>query len=157
MSIPTIRNCWTLPVIMPSVLTSGRCRCNLKKIKHANSKLIDVRAKIEKYDAELRMSEAEAEIAKLSESFDMNLTTDFGQLEHVIQQKIDTNRGKARVAADLSEKGIAEIESEERMEQALAEDALSELEIELGLKSPETTPVTETTKDLGPATEKQSS
>ena len=29
----------------------------------------------------------------------MNLTTDFGQLEQVIQGKIDRNRGKARVAA----------------------------------------------------------
>ena len=34
-----------------------------------------------KYDAELKMSAAEAEIAKLAESFDMNLTTDFGQIE----------------------------------------------------------------------------
>ena len=48
---------------------------SLKKIQHANEKLIDVRQKIQKYDAELRMSEAEAEIAKLSESFDMNVTS----------------------------------------------------------------------------------
>ena len=34
--------------------------------------------KIQQYDAELKMSAAEAEIAKLAESFDMNLTTDFG-------------------------------------------------------------------------------
>lgn len=127
---------------------------NLKKIQHANSKLIEVREKIQKYDAELKMSAAEAEIAKLAESFDMNLTTDFGQIEQVIQQKIDQNRGKVRVSADLSEKGIAEIHAEERMQGVLAEQALQDFEVELGLKSPETSPVAQTEKDLGPAADK---
>ena len=130
---------------------------NLTKIKHANQKLIELREKITKYDAELKMSAAEAEIAKLSESFEMNLTTDFGQIETVIQQKIDQNRGKARVAADLSEKGIAEIKAEERMQAQLAEQALTDFEVELGLKSPETSPLSQAAKDLGPATEKQTS
>src|SRR5439155_1657138 len=52
---------------------------SLKKIQHANEKLIELREKIQKYDAELKMSSAEAEIAKLSETFDVNLTTDFGE------------------------------------------------------------------------------
>jgi phage shock protein A len=127
---------------------------SLKKIQHANNKLIELREKITKYDAELKMSSAEAEIAKLSETFDMNLTTDFGELENVIQQKIDQNRGKVRVAADLSSKGIAEIDAQERMQGVLAEQALSEFEVELGLKSPETTPISQTAKDLGPAADK---
>jgi phage shock protein A len=127
---------------------------NLTKIKHANEKLIELRDKIQKYDAELKMSAAEAEIAKLSETFDMNLTTDFGAIESVIQQKIDQNRGKVRVAADLSEKGIAEIKAEERMRGELAEQALQNFEVELGLRSPETASVPQATKDLGPATEK---
>lgn len=126
---------------------------NLKKIKHANQKLVEVRQKIQKYDAELRMSEAEAEIAKLSETFEVNVTTDFGQLESIIQEKIDANRGKVRVAADLSQRGIADIEAEERVEKAMAEDALRDLEVELGLRTPATTPVVETSKDLGPATQ----
>src|SRR5437867_827408 len=133
---------------------------NLKKIQHANEKLIELRDKIQKYDAELKMSSAEAEIAKLSETFDVNLTTDFGEIESVIQQKIDQNRGKVRVAADLSEKGIAEIKAEERMQGQLAEQALQESEVELGMRWPETTPVSQTAKDLGPAdkaVEKQSS
>jgi len=87
---------------------------NLKKIKHANKKLGDVRDKIQKYDAELKMSEAEAEIAKLSQSFDFDVTTDFGQLETIIQERIDHNRGKVRVASDLSREGIADIEAEEQ-------------------------------------------
>jgi phage shock protein A len=127
---------------------------NLKKIQHANEKLIELREKITKYDAELKMSAAEAEVAKIAEGFNMNLTTDFGELESVIQQRIDQNRGKVRVAADLSSKGIAAIEAEERMQAELADQALSQFEVELGLKSPETTPVAQTTKDLGPAAER---
>ena len=127
---------------------------NLTKIKHANEKLIELRDKIQKYDAELKMSAAEAEIAKLSETFDVNLTTDFGEIETVIQQRIDQNRGKVRVSADLSEKGIADIKAEERMQAQLADQALNDFEVELGLKSPDTTPVAQTTKDLGPADEK---
>jgi phage shock protein A len=135
---------------------------SLKKIQHANEKLIELREKIQKYDAELKMSSAEAEIAKLSETFDVNLTTDFGEIESVILQKIDQNRGKVRVAADLSQKGIADIEAEERMQGALAEQALTDYEVELGLKSPDTAPISQTAKDLGPAavdkaTEKQTS
>jgi phage shock protein A len=124
---------------------------NLKKIQHANEKLIELRDKIQKYDAELKMSAAEAEIAKLSETFDMNLTTDFGEIEGVIQRRIDENRGKVRVAADLSEKGMAEIKAEERMRGQLAEQALQDFEVELGMRSPETTPLSQTSKDLGPA------
>ena len=124
---------------------------NLKKIQHANEKLIELRDKIQKYDADLKMSSAEAEIAKLSETFDVNLTTDFGQIEQVIPQKIDQNRGKVRVAADLSSKGIADIQAEEKMQQALADQALTDFEVELGLKSPETSPIAPAAKDLGPA------
>jgi len=124
---------------------------NLKKIQHANEKLIELRGKIEKYDAELKMSSAEAEIAKLAEGFNLNVTTDFGQIESVIQQKIDQNRGRVRVAADMSKEGIAEIAAEERMQNVMAEEALTNFEVELGLKSPETTPVAQSAKDLGPA------
>ena len=99
------------------------------------------------------MSAAEAEIAKLAESFQVDVTTDFGQIEDVIQRQIDENKGKVRVAADLSSEGIAEIEAEEQMEESLAEDALRGFEVELGLRSPETTPVAPLERDLGPATE----
>ena len=124
---------------------------NLKKIKSASGKLGEIRNKIQKYDAELKMSAAEAEIAALAESFDMNITTDFGQIEQVIQSRIDKNRGKARVAADLSAEGVREIEAEEQMQKAMAEDALVQFEVELGMRSPETTPVAAEQKDLGPA------
>jgi phage shock protein A len=124
---------------------------NLKKIQHATQKLGEVRDKIQKYDAELKMSSAEAEVAALAQSFNMDVTTDFGQIEQVIQGKIDKNRAKTRVAADLSQEGIESIQAEEKMEKAMAEDALSQFEAELGLRSPETTKLADAAKDLGPA------
>ena len=119
---------------------------NLKKIQHASKDLAAVRDKIQKYDADLKMSAAEAEIAKLAEALEFNVTTDFGQIEDVIQRRIDENRGKVRVSADLSSRGVAEIEAQERMESAMAEDALRRYEVELGLRTPETTPLAEPAK-----------
>jgi len=126
---------------------------NLKKIQFANKKLVDVKDKIQRYDADLKMSSAEAEVAQLTQSLNMDVTTDFGQLEDVIQRKIDANRGKTRVAADLSADGIDKIHAEEKMEQSMADDALKDLEVELGMRAPETTPVAAQAKDLGPAAE----
>ena len=126
---------------------------NLKKIQYANQQLVGVREKIQRYHADLKMSAAEAEIAKIAGQLNLDVTTDFGQVETMIQRQIDNNRGKARVAADLSSKGVDEIKAQERMESQLAEDTLQQYEVELGLKSPDTTPVVQANKDLGPATE----
>jgi phage shock protein A len=124
---------------------------NVAKIKHATKKLGDIKAKILKYDAELKMSRAEAEMAKLAESFDFNITTDFGQIEEVIQDKIGLNRAKARVAADLSSEGLEDIKREQAMEKELADQALRDFEVQMGLVTPETAKVTGATKELGPA------
>lgn len=126
---------------------------NLKKIQFANRQLSEVREKIQRYNADLKMTAAEAEIAKIAGDLNFDVTTDFGQIEQIIQQKIDTNRGKVRVAADLSSRGVAEIKAQERMEAQLAEDTLQKYEVELGLKSPDTAPVVESNKNLGPATD----
>lgn len=123
---------------------------NVKKIQSATQKLGGLREKIQRYEAELKMSSAEAELAKLSETFNFDVTTDFGRIEQIIQERIDLNRGKARVAADLSHEGIVEIEAEEQMEKAMADNALTDFEIELGLKTPETASVPEAVKELGP-------
>jgi phage shock protein A len=124
---------------------------NVAKIKHATKKLGEIKAKIAKYDAELKMSRAEAEMAKLAHSFDFNITTDFGQIEEVIQDKIGLNRAKARVAADLSSEGLVDIKREQAMEQAMADQALRDFEVQMGLVTPETAGITEATKELGPA------
>ena len=96
---------------------------NLLKIKHAGGKLAEIRDKIARYDADLKMSAAEAEMARLAQDFHVNVTTDFGQLESSIQEKIDLNRAKVRVAADLSGEGVEAIRSEQATEAQLAEAA----------------------------------
>jgi hypothetical protein len=124
---------------------------NLTKIKHAGNKLAQIREKIQKYDAELKMSRAEAEMAKLARDFNFDVTTDFGQIEQVIQEKISLNRAKVRVAADLSGEGLVDIQREQAMEASMAEDALKEFEVEMGLRTPEVTKPVEAEKEMGPA------
>jgi phage shock protein A len=124
---------------------------NLTKIKHASGKLAQIRDKIARYDAELKMSKAEAEIARLAKDFNFDVTTDFGQIEQVIQDKISLNRAKVRVAADLSGEGIADIKREQAMEQVMADQALREFEVQMGLVTPDTAQVAESPKELGPA------
>jgi phage shock protein A len=101
---------------------------NLAKVKHATGKLAELRQKIQKYDADLKMSRAEAEVAKLAQNFNLDITTDFGQVEAEIQDKISLNRAKARVAADLSGEGLDDIRKDQEIEKALAEQALRDFE-----------------------------
>ena len=123
---------------------------NLEKIKYSSKDLAKVQEKIKKYEADLKMSKAEAEIARLSQTFKFDLTTDFGQLEQIIHDKIDLNRGKVRVAADLSERGLDEIRAEKAMEEAVAEDLLTQFEVDMGLKTPETAEIKTEVEKLGP-------
>src|SRR5208337_1323875 len=52
------------------------------------------RHKITKYDADLKMSRAEAEMSQLATQFNFNVTTDFGQAEQTLQDQIDKNRAR---------------------------------------------------------------
>jgi phage shock protein A len=128
---------------------------NLTKIKHASGKLAGIREKIQKYDADLKMSRAEAELARLAKDFNFDVTTDFGQAEQVIQDQIGLNRAKARVAADLSGEGLEEIQHEQAMEKTLADQALRDFEVQSGLVTPDTAKIPETTKELGAAPAKE--
>ena len=122
---------------------------NVTKIKHATKKLAELKSKIQKYDAELKLSRAEAEFAKLAHSFNFDVTTDFGQIEDVIQDKIGLNRAKVRVAADLSGQGLEEIQREQAVEKAMADQALRQFEVEMGMVTPETAGVKADDKELG--------
>lgn len=101
---------------------------NVAKIKFAAKKLSEVRTRIAHYDAELKMSNAEAEIAKLANNFNVEVTTDFGQIEQMLQDRISLNRAKSRVASDLSSISPVDIQREQAMEQVLAEQALKQFE-----------------------------
>ena len=122
---------------------------NVMKIKHATKKLADLKTKIQKYDADLKLSRAEAELSKLATQFNFDVTTDFGQIEDVIQDKIGLNRAKVRVAADLSGEGLDKIKTEQAVEKNLADQALREFEVEMGMVTPETSGVAGDEKQLG--------
>lgn len=124
---------------------------NILKIKRATKTVGGIKDKIKKYDAEIKMSRAEAELAELAGSFNFDVTTDFGQIESILQDQIDTNRGKARVAADLSSEGIEDIEREAAAEDAMAQDALRQFEMDMGMITPQTAAVNEEAKELGAA------
>ncbi len=97
------------------------------------------------------MSRAEAEISQLATQFNFNVTTDFGQAEQMIQDQIDRNRGRVRVAADLSGEGVEQVKQDMAVEKAMAENALREFEKQEGLVTPETIKTPQSTKELGPA------
>jgi phage shock protein A len=128
---------------------------NVTKIQHATKKLAGLKQKIQKYDAELKLSRAEAELAKLATSFNFDITTDFGQIEDVIQDKIGLNRAKVRVAADLSGDGLEKIKAEQTVEKNMADQALRDFEIEMGMVTPETAGVKADDKELGSERAKQ--
>jgi phage shock protein A len=106
---------------------------HLLKIKHATAKLAEVQERIHKYDSELKMSRAEAEVAELAKTFKFDVTTDFGKVEENLQRQIDTNRARVRVASDLSGEGLEEVQKELALEKALAQQALEQFEKEAGL------------------------
>src|SRR5262249_50125747 len=125
---------------------------NLLKIKRAIQKLDEIKHKITKYDAELKMSRAESEMAELANQFNFNVTTDFGKAEEMLQDQIDRNRARVRVAADMSGEGVDDIKREIAVEKSMADNALRQFEIEQGLVTPETAGGAKTaTKELGPA------
>ena len=128
---------------------------NLTRVKQATQRIRDLQQKIRKYDAELKMSRVTAELSKLSESFDGDITSDLGQIEEMIQDEIDTNRARSHVASDMASQKASEIEAEELIQKAEAEQALEAFEEELGLRTPQTAEVQQEVKELGQEEEEE--
>lgn len=124
---------------------------NLLKMKNASKKIAAAQQRVREKSAELKMSAAEAEIAQLSTKFNFDVSTDFGQIETMIDQQIDTNRGKVRVAVDMSGEGIEAIKQDQAAEAAMAENALRQFEVAEGLVTPETAMTDASSKEVGPA------
>ena len=97
---------------------------NLKKIRFANQKIADARDKAQKLSADLKLSKAEAETAKLAQKFNCKNVSLEGvaEVEDEIQRQIDTNRAKAQVISDLSEDGLNEIAEQEAIHKQEAAD-----------------------------------
>ena len=71
--------------------------------------------------------------------------------QQVWAAEVIERRMLVRVAADLSTRGIAEIEAEQNMEKFMAEDALKRMEMDMGIVTPETAQPAPAQKELGPA------
>jgi phage shock protein A len=101
---------------------------NLKKIRFANQRIADAREKAQKLSADLKLSKAEAETAKLAQKFNCkNVSLDgVAEVEDEIQRQIDSNRAKAQVISDLSEDGLADIAEQEAVQKQEAAGILAE-------------------------------
>jgi phage shock protein A len=130
---------------------------NLLKLKQGQKDISALRQKAQKLKADLEMAKAEAEIARvaeaISESAIPNFSTKIGQATELMQEQIAKHRGQARVAADMSSRGVEEIKAQQAAESAMGENLLKQFEVELGLVNAESAPQTQTQKTLGPQTQ----
>lgn len=128
---------------------------HLLKFQQAQKDIVTLRQKAQRMHAELQMAKAESEIARVaeavSESVMPNFSTKIGEAEELVQGQIAKHRGEARVAADLSSKGVTEIKAQQAAEAAMGENLLRQFEVEMGLVNAETAPPTATSKTLGPS------
>jgi hypothetical protein len=127
---------------------------NLLKLQQGQKDIVALRQKAQKLHADLQMAKAEAEIARVaeavSESAIPNFSTKIGQATELMEEQIAKHRGQARVAADMSARGVDEIKAQQQAEAALGENLLKQFEAQLGLVNAESAPQTPTTKTLGP-------
>jgi phage shock protein A len=127
---------------------------NLLKLQQGQKDIMALRQKAQKLKADLEMAKAEAEIARVaeavSESAIPNFSTKIGQATELMQEQIARHRGEARVAADMSSRGVEDIKAQQAAEAALGENLLKQFEVELGLVNAESAPQAPTQKTLGP-------
>lgn len=110
---------------------------NLKKVRYANDKIKSAKEKAESMQADLRLSKAEAETAKLAQRFNINsnVTNGLGEIEDEIQRQIDANRAKGQVIRDLSQDGLDQIEEDEKLQKAEAKELLQKFKQEMQTQS----------------------
>lgn len=122
------------------------------KMKHAQKKIEEARDRARRYESQLKLSRMEAELSEMTAQYgNIDVSTDFGAAESMVQEQIDKNKGKARAAADLAGAGMEEILQSEAEEAAMAEAALRDFEIANNLVTPESSTVESTQRQVGPA------
>lgn len=127
---------------------------NLLKLQQGQKDIAALRQKAQRLKAELEMAKAEAEIARVaeavSESAVPNFSTKIGQATELMQEQIARHRGEARVAADMSARGVDDIRAQQAAEAAMGENLLRQFEVDMGLVSAESAPPAAAQKTLGP-------
>lgn len=111
-------------------------QANAKKIKAARDQIVMARERAREYNAELRLSQVEAEAAQLAARLNVKSANfdNFGELEAEIQRKIDVNRAKAQVIVDTGADGMDDIEEKEVIEQSEAKAMLEKYKSEMTSK-----------------------
>lgn len=118
------------------------------KMKKMTGGMGAYRDKAVEYDANRKIAGA-MDAAGIGDS-PLSDFSDLREAERLVQDKIDLNAAKVRVSQDLSEKKTAEAAPDKKMEEAAAEDLLTKMEIEMGLKTPETSAIKGKPVEMGP-------
>ena len=121
------------------------------KIQHAVKKLDDVKHKISKYDAELKMSRAEAEMAQLSHPvpFQRDNRLRAGRAGPPGPDRQEPGQ-RYEWRPTSQAKGLEEIQPEVAVEKTMAEDALREFEVSQGAGDAGDDQVTPVDQGAGP-------
>lgn len=106
---------------------------NLKKVKYANQKIREKREKAESLQSDLRMSKADAEVAKLNQDFRVKTSAldSLDEIEEEIQRQIDSNVAKGQVIHDLGDDGLHDMAEEEKLQKQQANLMLEQFKREL--------------------------
>lgn len=106
--------------------TDATYEASLKKIKYARKKIQETKERADKLQVELKMSKVDAQTAQLAQQLNVKdlSCSGLGEIEDEIQRQIDTNRGRAQVARDLSVDGLKDMEEEEKFEKEEAKSIL---------------------------------
>ena len=125
---------------------------NLKKIKHANEKLIELQAEDpevrRRAEDELRGSRDRQAGPELRHEPDDGLRPD--RSRHSAEDRSESRQGPGG-RRPVRRRASPRSRPKSGCRRSWPKQALTDFEVELGLKSPETTPIAPATKDLGPA------
>lgn len=108
---------------------------NLRKIQFAQRKIEEAKRVAQRLQADLRLSQAEREIAKLNTNFIASSIDGLGEVRDEIQRQIDANRAVAQVQTDLGNNEMADMEAEDAQRKADAADELATLKAKMSTPS----------------------
>lgn len=105
---------------------------HLRKIKFANQKIREKRERVNELQSNLRISKADAEVAKLNQEFKVKTSSldNLDEIEEEIQRQIDTNQAKGQIIHDLGDDGLADMVEMEKIDKQKAQLMLEQFKQE---------------------------
>lgn len=99
---------------------------SVEKFKEGAAELAKMENKVDNYDACLKMTDAFATIAELSNTFNFDTATSFKKIEHNVHKLLDLNNAKVQVSLDLAEQQNYKYLQTKEEKNLLAGDLLKE-------------------------------